>query len=84
MLICLDGFTRQKALGSSASSEVVLAVRDADQLALVLKAYADDRRAGDRTRVEREFETLRACAGPGVPQAFAVLRDQQPYVLALE
>jgi histidine kinase len=74
-----EGYTLQKMLAVSARSELALAVRDSDQMRVLLKAYGPD---GD-VRLEREFAALRACAGPGVPRAVEIVREAQS-LLVLE
>jgi hypothetical protein len=81
----LEGYTFVKCLRDSARSIVHLATREADGREVVLKAYHNDRnRAGAALYVQREFDMLRATAGPGVPAAEELLLGQTPAVLVLQ
>src|SRR5688572_25465985 len=78
------GYTVGKSLPSSGLSEVYEAVREADGLGVVLKAYAGERASDPHTRTQRELDALRRCAGAGIPRALELDRTTRRPLLVLE
>ncbi len=74
-MIIPEGYRLEKVLASSSRSDLALAVRESDQTQVVLKAYKPHDAHVSRTRIEREFEALRACEGSGICRALEVARE---------
>jgi len=77
------GYTIERTLATSQRSEVALAIREADGSHVVLKCYHDSVRAGPEAQIQREFEALHTCAGPGLPRALDLVGEEQT-ILVME
>jgi len=78
------GYSLGKQLVSSSQTEIVAATRDTDGKPVVLKCYIDDELPDGSSRAMREFESLRAGAGPSIVGALELLTEFTPPILVLE
>ncbi len=79
-----DGYALDKCIHANALSDVHAAVRASDGRAVVLKRYLQNATAEGESRAQREHEVLRQVAGPGIPAALELLRDDEVPLLVLE
>ena len=84
MRVAPDGYSLGKRLHSTPHAEVFEAVRTADGVEVVLKAYLLDRNTDPRPRAQREFDALRRLSCAGVPRALDIDRRGESPVLVLE
>jgi hypothetical protein len=72
-----------KCLYASKRTEVYAAIRTHDSRAVVLKAYVGSAADAD-VNAQREFTALRQVAGPGIPVAVELLREDTRPIVVLE
>jgi histidine kinase len=80
----LDGYSVGKRLHLTRQSEVHEGVRVLDGAFVVLKSYFSDTPLDPIPRAQREFDSMRKIAGPGVPAALELVRSSQRPTLVLE
>jgi histidine kinase len=80
----LNGYHVQKTLRSSSRSQVYLATRESDGVDVFVKRYPGDTQDVSGSRAARELLAIRAAAGPGVPEGFAVVPGPDTPLLVLE
>ncbi|PRP93209.1 Sensor histidine kinase TmoS [Enhygromyxa salina] len=84
MNLLLDGYRTERLLRSSPATRVYEAVRDQDQLEVVIKVYELGPDEGVEARVEHEFRLLHELHVDGVARALALERQGTQLTLVLE
>src|SRR5262245_14642597 len=79
-----DGYSLEKCLSASASTDVHAAVRERDGRPVVLKRYLQELTQEGDSRAKREHDVLCQVAGTGVPAVLELTEAEDSPVLVLE